>query len=66
MDLHCRFEVQKVVVEDLANVIWEEDPDFLLSLKNGDAVDYPEHADYVQYHGQLFELFEEYLEGFQA
>jgi hypothetical protein len=35
-------------------------------LENGDALDYPEHADDAQHLGQKFELFGEYLEEFQA
>ena len=53
-------------MEHLANIIWEEDPDFLQKLENGDALDYPEHGDYAQYVEQLFGLFGEYLEEFQA
>jgi len=53
-------------VEHLASKIWEEGSDFLQDLKNGDALDYPEHADYAQHVGQKYELFGEYLEEFQA
>ena len=59
-------EVQEVVVEHLENIIWEEDPDFLQKLENGDALDCPEHAAHAQHVGQKFELFGEYLEEFQA
>ena len=55
-----------MAVEYLASKIWEEASDFLQDLGNGDALDYPEHADDAQHPGQKFELFEEYLEEFQA
>ena len=65
-DLDCGLEVQEVVVEHLASKIWGEVSDFLQDLQNGGALDYPEHAAHAQHIGQKFELFGEYLEGFQA
>ena len=65
-DLHCHLEVQQVVVQHLASKIWEEEPDYLQKLENGDALDYPEHADDAQHLEQKSELFVEYLEEFQA
>ena len=55
-----------MVVEYLASKIWEEGSDFLQDLENGDALDYPKHADCAQHVGQKFLLFGECLEEFQA
>ena len=65
-DQHCGLEVQDVVVEYLAGKVQEVVSDFLPDLKNGDALDCPEHADHAQHVGQKYKLFGEYLEEFQA
>ena len=65
-DLHYYQELQEMVQEYLANLIWEGVCDYYEVLINVDALDYPEHDYHAQIAGQQYELSVGYLEGFQA
>ena len=65
-DLYYYWDLQEMVQEYLANLIWEGECDYYEALINVDVLDYPEHDYHAQPVGQQSELSEEYLEEFQA